>query len=272
MLIKTQGVFDYESESIPYKNFMVFVSQDPEKLGYKLREGDPDYHNKHDVVIDYLKAQVDNSLECNWDPKDIIIATNFDFEYKGVKAHILDEVCDYSHFFHKQYATLELMRKGVFEDANIWYHDLDAFQLEPFTFPEFNGDWGTCVYPYGDGHSCQCGVFYLKPTTEDMFEYLVTKMKARLYNTNDDELVIRNDIKLNPNYFDRVSVLDTSYNMGMTGFDDRYKNAVKPIKVVHFHPEDKKQWDYMAEGKNNLGVKILNDRLINILSPLRDSL
>ena len=35
---------------------------------------------------------------------------------------------------------------------------------EEFEFPKFDGDWGTCVYPNYDGHSCQCGVLYIKPT------------------------------------------------------------------------------------------------------------
>jgi len=264
MIIETKGLFEYSFENHPYKNFMVFVSTDYNKSGVKLREGDTDY-SKHENTLNLIKAQIDNSLECGWDPKDIIIATNFDFEYKKVKTYVLDEICDYSQFFHKQYATLEMMRKGIFEDFNIWYHDLDAFQLEPFDFPQFNGDWGTCVYPNGDGHSCQCGIIYLKPSSQDIFEYLVSNMKNKVYNTHDDEVVIRHEVKLNPKFSHRVSILDTSYNMGMTGFDDRYLNATKPIKVVHFHPDNQKQWDMMAEGKNDLNVKIVNNRLLSII-------
>ena len=52
--------------------------------------------------------------------------------------------------------------------------------------------------------------------------------------------------------------------LGMTGFNERYNGAVKPIKVVHFHPNDERQWNYMVEGKNDLGVKIVNDRLSNL--------
>jgi hypothetical protein len=157
------------------------------------------------------------------------------------------------------------MKKGIFEGENIWYHDLDAFQLNKFSFPYFIGDWGTCVYPNGDGHSCQCGVIYLKHSSKDIFEFLVNNMKAKNFQTPDDEVVIRNFVKLNPEYSNRVSVLNTSYNMGMTGFNDRYQNAEKPIKVAHFHPNNPKQYSYMVEGKNDLNVKIVNERLLNIL-------
>ena len=262
-MIETRGLFNYTPPPKPYKNFMVFVSMDYEKLGVKIKEGQTNY-SKMENTFKLLKVQIDNSLECGWDPKDIVIATNFEFEYKGVKTYVLDEICDYSQFFHKQYATLEMMKKGIFEGQNIWYHDLDAFQLESFDFPYFNGDWGTCVYPNGDGHSMQCGVIYLKHSSQDIFEYLVTKMKNRAYNTNCDEQVTRAEVKLNPQFAHRVSTLDTSYNMGMTGFNDRYKNAVKPLKVAHFHPNDEKQWNYMVEGENELGVKVVNKRLLKI--------
>ena len=262
-MIETKGLFNFTPEPQKYKNFMVFVSMDYEKSGVKLRGGDTDY-SKMENTLNLIRLQIDNSLDCGWDPKDIVIATNFNFEYKGVKTYVLDEICDYSQFYHKQYATLEMMKKGIFENQSIWYHDLDAFQLEPFDFPYFEGDWGTSVYPGGDGHSCQCGVIYLKHNSQDIFEHLVFNMKNRIYNTHEDEVVIRNDVKLNPKFSYRVSVLNTSYNMGMTGFNERYNGAVKPIKVVHFHPNDERQWNYMVECKNDLGVKIVNDRLSNL--------
>ena len=263
-MIETKGLFEFEIEPQPYKNFMVFVSMDYAKSGVELRGGDTDY-SKMENTFNLIKAQIDNSLDCQWDPKDIIIATNFEFEYRGVKTYVLDEICDYSQFFHKHYATLELMKKGVFEGQNIWYHDLDAFQLEPFNFPYFGGDWGTCVYPGGDGHSLQCGVIYLKPSSQDIFEHLVTNMKNKRYNTHCDEQVTRMDVKLNPKFSSRVSILDTSYNMGMTGFEERYHGAVKPIKVIHFSPNKLKDWDYFAEGENPLNIKLVDNRLKNIL-------
>jgi hypothetical protein len=253
-----------KDHSPKYKNFMVFVSMDYDKSGIQLRKGDTNY-SKIEKTFNLLKAQIDNSLECGWDSKDIIIATNFNFEYRGVKTYILDEICDYSQFFHKQYATLELMKKGIFENQNIWYHDLDAFQLEPFNFPYFTGDWGTCIYPGGDGHSCQCGVIYLKPTSQDIFEYLVSNMKLNNFQTPDDEVVIRNYVKLNPNFSHRVSNLNYRYNLGMTGFNTRYNQSEKPIYVAHFHPDNIRNHDCMVEGKNDLGVKIINSRLLDII-------
>ena len=262
-MIETKGLFEYTPEPKPYKNFMVFVSMDYEKSGVKLRGGDTDY-SKMENTLNLIRLQIDNSLDCGWDPKDIVIATNFDVEHMGVKTYILDEVCDYSQFFHKEYAVLELMKKGVL-DTNIFYHDLDAFQLEKFEFPKFDGDWGTCVYPDYDGHSCQCGVMYFKPTAVDIFEDMVARMKRKEFGTHDDEVVIRNFVKLNPTYSHRVSVLNTRWNVGMTRFPTRYSTADKPVYVVHFHPDKQNEWDCMIEGKNDLGVKVVDERLIKIL-------
>ena len=245
------------------KNFMVFVNKDYEDLDVKLRKGDTDYSD-NDKTVRFIKAQIENSIELGWDPKDIVIATNFDVEHMGVKTYILDEVCDYSQFFHKEYAVLELMKKGVL-DTNVFYHDLDAFQLEKFEFPKFDGDWGTCVYPDYDGHSCQCGVLYIKPTAIDIFREMITKMENQEFGTTNDEIVIRNFVKLNPDYSHRVSVLDTRFNMGNTEYVDRYRLATKPLKVVHFSADDERQWDMFAGGNNDCGVPFLNDRLKSII-------
>jgi hypothetical protein len=51
----------------------------------------------------------------------------------------------------------------------------------------------------------------------------------------------------------------------MTGFSVRYSTAKKPIYVVHFHPDKQNEWDCMVEGKNDLGVKVVDERLIKIL-------
>ena len=116
-MIETEGLFEFKTEPKPYKNFMVFVSMNYDKSGVELREGDTDY-SKMEGTLNLIKAQIDNSLDCGWDPKDIIIATNFNFEYRGVKTYTMDEICDYSQFYHRQYATLELMKKGLFEGQN----------------------------------------------------------------------------------------------------------------------------------------------------------
>ena len=52
--------------------------------------------------------------------------------------------------------------------------------------------------------------------------------------------------------------------MGNTEYVDRYRLATKPIKVVHFSADDKRQWDMFANGNNDCGVPFINDRLKNL--------
>lgn len=246
------------------KNLMVFVT------GTELIDGgwefmkDDDYFDKS---IRYMKAQIDNSLYLGWKTEDIILATNFDFEYRGVKNYKLEDTCDYSQFYNKEYAISEVIRKGIAKDTNIFYHDLDAFQLTSFEFPEFDGDIAGCVYPDGDGHSVQCGVLYFKTSAGDMMNWLVDGMKKHQFDAaqGNDEIVIRHFIKMNPEYLHRFSTLDTSWNVGMTGFAKRIRDAIGEPKVCHFHPDNQKCWDVMVEGKNEINRVMIDDRLKDII-------
>ena len=257
-----QDVFHEMKHFDTTKNLMVFVT------GTELIEGgwefmkDDDYFDKS---IRYMKAQIDNSLDLGWKPEDIILATNFDFEYKGVKNYTLKETCDYSQFLNKEYAISELIQEGVIKDSNIFYHDLDAFQLQAFDFPTMKGDIGGCIYPGGDGHSVQCGVLYTKTSASDIWKDMADKMKTKEFQTGNDEIIIRGYVKLNNNYDFRFTPLDTSYNVGMTSFNERVQEAVGYLKVCHFHPDDEKQYDCMVNGVNQLNRKIIDERLLNIL-------
>ena len=62
-----------------------------------------------------FRAQIDNSIERGWKREDIIIGTNFDFEYNGVKNKLLTDVCEENPFCNKFYGMLELMQKEELE-------------------------------------------------------------------------------------------------------------------------------------------------------------
>ena len=42
-------------------------------------------YKTHDSIIKYIYAQIDNSLYYNWIVEDIIVISNFNIDYKGVK-------------------------------------------------------------------------------------------------------------------------------------------------------------------------------------------
>ena len=54
-----------------------------------------------ELLFNYFRAQIDNSLNYGWDKKDIILATNFDFNYKDIESVRLNNICEYNIFNNK---------------------------------------------------------------------------------------------------------------------------------------------------------------------------
>ena len=242
---------EYETDS--FHNFMVFVIDDFDQ--------DRGVEWSHDQSLNYIRAQIDNSLAFGWKPEDIIIATNFEFEYNGVKTVLFENQSKFSQFFCKQESILELWEKGILHKP-IWYHDVDAFQNDHFGFPKFDGDWGQCPYVGHDArnHEWNCGVVFYKPTAMDILQFLVDVERTEQYG-KCDEVITRNFIRLNPDVNQRTAVLNSTYNMGMTGFETRYDLAHKPIKTIHFHPDDAEQYAKVVKGKNKMNKAIISDTL-----------
>lgn len=247
-----------EDETESFHNFMVFVIDDfDQDRGF-------DWSNAQSLT--YIKAQIDNSLAFGWKPEDIIIATNFEFEYNGVKTVIFENQSKFSQYFCKQEAVLELWNKGILH-KNIWYHDVDAFQNEHFGFPKFDGDWAQCPYidNNGNGTSWQGGVIFYKTTGLDILQYLVAVERTEKYG-KCDELITYHHIQRNPDYNHRTAELNPTYNLGMTGLKTRYNIAHKPIKILHFHPTDPSQYARVVDGENELGITLVSDTLKQTLN------
>ena len=246
---------EYEKES--FHNFMVFCVDDFAK------DARPDW--SQNKSIKYIKAQIDNSLAFGWKVEDIILATNFDFEYRGVKSVYFQNESNYSKFFLKQESILELWEKGILH-KNIWYHDIDAFQNDEFGFPKFEGDWGQCPYVGKDGKNEEwnCGVVFYKPEAMDILKNLVEKQRTGKYG-NCDEVTTRNFVRLSPEYSHRTATLNPTFNMGMSGFETRYSIAHKPVKILHFHPDNDKHYAQVVKGENGMNKPVVSSKLKKVL-------
>src|SRR5690349_4279720 len=106
------------------KNILIFIS--PTKS----------FDNpRHDLIDDAdvsVKVNIENSLDLGWAKEDIWLFTNFEFEYKGIKAKVLDSV----DFFNRKpqaskiNAIIKMFEDGMIKKDEIyWFHDLDAFQV-----------------------------------------------------------------------------------------------------------------------------------------------
>jgi hypothetical protein len=201
---------------------------------------DTTYHTSKEFndnhLINYLKAQIDNSLRLGWHKNDIIIGTNFEFEYQGIKNYQLTDVCTYSGFNNFWYGALELMNNGVLVE-DFWLHDQDTWPTRKFKFPEFDGEVAGCEYIKTE--QWNCGSIYFKKTSKDILEYIVELMRQNEEHkvSSDEEWIAflrhsnHSEIK---NY---LTSINTRYNVGRTFFKDRYENATKPINVLAFKPD-----------------------------------
>lgn len=90
-----------------------------------------------------LRLNVANSLRLGWTPEQILVYTNFPWEYKGTKALPLGDVnYDASVWTKERWAVQSFKvfflkyayEQGLMDDA-WWYHDIDLFQMTTFFEP-----------------------------------------------------------------------------------------------------------------------------------------
>jgi hypothetical protein len=107
----------------------------------------------------------------------------------------------------------------------IWFHDLDAWQND--TFDVSFGDFGVVKTRHGIGGSIFC-----RSSGIDIVHRVLHDIETmRLTN---DEVSLN---KIISELGDRFTILNSTYNLGSTGFENRLKKATLPAKILHFHPE-----------------------------------
>ena len=138
------------------KNLMIYISS--------TGSFDNDHPNVINDAAPLVKVQIDNSLASGWKKEDILLATNFDYQYGSIKAITFKDV----KFFEKKpqaskiNAIIKLFEKKMIKNGELyWFHDLDAFQLYKITQSELRmgkvdmalTDYGTEKISMKKGHS-----------------------------------------------------------------------------------------------------------------------
>jgi len=226
------------------------------------------------------KVQIENSLELGWKKKDLMLVTNFPYEYNGVKATVLAGV----DFFERKpqaskiNAIIKLFELGMIEkDQLYWFHDFDAFQLEPLNEEEIElpvdtialTDYGGGKY-FGGEHRWSTGIIFFRSGAKDIFE----QMKEIYYDKRiDEEEALHLLTFKDPNIKTRVKKVNNSYNFIGYNLGSVYRRSIQPLKVVHFHPlTGKKRLGGVGvesalrffKGENPLNTPLLTPRLEKI--------
>jgi hypothetical protein len=207
----------------------------------------------------YVQAQIENSLEVGWDAKDILFLTNFDYEFMGVKAQ-QTPWDDLRLRSLKLFAVHAFFRRGSVDDV-LWVHDLDAWQNSWFDCPSFK-DIGICEYREYSRPSFAGGSVFYRPTAKDLVMATHSLMRDR--EAVDEEAAF-NQVLSEPTHRHRVTVLNSTYNMGYMNFAERYVRGHKPIRVCHFHPECPKSVAVHMWGRNFLRARTVNARLERLI-------
>jgi hypothetical protein len=181
------------------------------------------------------KIQIDNSLELGWDIKDILLVTNFPFEYKGVTSIV---VGDYTVFDQDRSTKIpainELFQRGLIEDNQVyWFHDHDAFQLVPFEVT-LEKDAGFTTHGAKNDVLWNAGSFFFKKSARDIFQTIEEYMNK--LNSNEQNALTymwEHNIDGINNRWQKMNI---SYNIGIYKIPQNIERSEKPLKVAHFHP------------------------------------
>jgi hypothetical protein len=211
-----------------------------------------------------LDLQVENSLALGWRAEDVWIYTNFPYASGGVQATEIQPAerpkTARLTSFHKTHCILAALDLAAPEEV-VWYHDTDAYQLEPFTDSPSARPLAFCLYSTRERLLVQGGSMFMRPSARPVFEAVYDLLLH--HGCRKDEIALT-DVIARPEFADWFDALDYSYNLGSTDFELRHQLAAKPIKVVHFHP-GRPEHLRLYVGGNGLGVAPLGERFIQLL-------
>ena len=222
------------------KNLLIFISHEKK------------FSLEHEVLT---KIQIDNSLEMGWKPEDIILATDFDWEYRGVKSYVLG-VGDYTSLDGNRSSKIlvinQLFKEGMIKDRELyWFHDHDAFELELIRNPELGNNVAGFT-DHGWSKTWNAGSFFFTGKSEGLFQLIYKAMIDRETN-EQDALTYLWERRLFG-----CKMLNITYNLGMYHLQSNLRKADKPLLVAHFHPHKLKHM--------NLFRDLIPDRLGRIFN------
>lgn len=238
------------------KNLMVFINAEKKFRVDRVR-------GSHELNV---KVQIDNSLDF-WKPEDIVLVTNFPYEHNGIKAQVVpdDLWCQFDHKASKINTILYLLETRQVKPGDLWwFHDLDAFQIEPITREELNmRRLPLGLTDYGWADIWNTGSFFFTNDAERIFGWIRNVVYKQQCNEEPALKFLTDKNYQYINYY--YKRLNIKYNFpacetGLKHLEEIKRYLEPPIKVLHFHPVYRKI-NYV---KANKEAGLLPDRLYKI--------
>ena len=244
-----------------------------------------------------VKIQIENSLDLGWKREDIILATNFPYEYKGVKSFLVsgDNYCVFHPQVSKTNVIVDLFKHKLIEPGEIyWYHGFAEYQLNIITESELELDRADMfLSDFGRLPRWSCGSIFFKDSACDIFNWvqsiiykyqteeeaalgILTGQDSRVDMDQVEAIWIKGytakDIPGIENINERVRRANITYNFNSGNIRSNYPAALKPIRVARFHFMDRvnplgpkpNEINFFLHGQNKLGVQIVPERLVKI--------
>ena len=189
-----------------------------------------------------LKVQIDNLFVLGVNPTDIILITNFDYAYKGIKATVLGDhaFCKHHPRSSKTTALFEMFKLDMIEDELYWVKDLDVFQVRPVSEEEIGLDKyeiGLTTHGYLiDGiDRWNGGSLFITNKCELIIKgiyggmyYFMTEEEGALTNLIRDRTVNGKIHNI------RIKKLSSIYNVFFRGTEWYIEGIKEPIAALHF--------------------------------------
>jgi len=184
-----------------------------------------------------VKVQIENSLGLGWKAEDILLVTNFDFQYGNLMATVLKNVefVSFKPQASKINVIIDLFEKGIIKNNEVyWFHDIDAFQLQPLKETEANLENADIAMTDYHSHTrWSTGSIFFKISSIDIFY----RIKKVVYDDFvDEERALTKLTCIDKKLRDRINKLNITYNFSPRSPNPGYETALKPIRVAHFHP------------------------------------
>lgn len=210
------------------KNLMIYISPTGS------------FDNPNDNITGKLagqlaKIQIENSIQLGWKKQDIMLITNFNWQYGSIKAKFLKdfEFNDKLQQTGKINALIKLFEKGTIKDKEIyWFHDLMTFQQEKITEMELGfGKADVALTDNGKKTGWDCSSIFFKKGSYNIFE----KIKEIMYqDETDEEKSLYKLTQKDKNIGKRIKKLNETYNFTPFNLKSSYKITKKPLKVLNF--------------------------------------
>jgi len=205
-----------------------------------------------------FKANIANSLELGWKREDIFVISNVKMEYKGVET-IIAPLNDFCLTGSKMFGLKWFLENNSFDpDEVIWASDTDCWQDTWFDCPDFK-DVGACHYsrPKFNG-----GSVFWRPRAIDIINEIIEILEKEKLKKEEPTL---NRVFKSHKYVNRITVLNYTYNVGCSGYYERYTKSDKPVRVCHFHPYNRIAWETHCLDRNGMEIKGISDRLEKLI-------